>query len=159
MTKEQLAEALDGVQYGEEDDLINSLEAESPEQDLVVVFGHSDDCVEIRGALNDEYGCSIYGPAFSLYYNFEEKMVSFTESLYGIVEDQHSILHGLFKIFGRKMLSVNSFVDPDEEYLFKFEPDNIPFSPFKVMDDGDLYCIGCVFSLEDVKKELGVGNE
>ena len=155
MTKEQLAEALDGVQYGEEDDLINTLEADGPEQDLVVVFGHSDDCVEIRGALNDEFSRS----GFSLYWNFEHNRVGFVENLEGVVEDQRDVLDGLFSTFGRKMLCVNNVASWDADYLFQFEPDSIPFTPFKVMDDGELYCIGCVFSLEDVKKELGVGDE
>lgn len=155
MTKEQLAEALDGVQYGEEDDLINTLEAESPEQDLVVVFGYSDDCVEIRGALNDEFSRR----GFSLYWNFEHNRVGFVENLEGLVEDQRDIIDGLFDTFGRKQVAVKNVARWDWDFLFQFEPDNIPFAPFKVMDGEELYCIGCVFSLEDVKKELGVGND
>jgi hypothetical protein len=52
MTKEQLAEKLNGVQYGDETNM--DVEREARESGLVIVFGASDDLVEFRGAINDE---------------------------------------------------------------------------------------------------------
>jgi hypothetical protein len=58
MTKEELAAILNDREYGAE---ITEIEAKLAKKDgLVVVFGHSDDCVEFRGAIEDEaYGDSI----------------------------------------------------------------------------------------------------
>lgn len=55
MTKEQLAERLNGRQYGGE--LNREEEKLAKESGLVVIFGASDDLCEMRGAIDDEFGC------------------------------------------------------------------------------------------------------
>jgi hypothetical protein len=84
--------------------------------------------------------------------------VRLVDALYEYTNDDFSAIFGLFQRLGRGMVMVDNVVD-NADYLFQFEPRNIPFASFKVMDEDDLYCIGCVFSLEDVKKELGVSND
>lgn len=54
MTKEEFAKLLDGRGYGEE--ITEDEEVLAKKNDLVVVFGYSDDNVELRGAINDEVG-------------------------------------------------------------------------------------------------------
>jgi hypothetical protein len=55
MNKDELAKLLDGRQYGVE---INEKEAQLARgNNLVVVFGASDDLMELRGAIYDEVGC------------------------------------------------------------------------------------------------------
>lgn len=54
MTKEKIAAMLDGRQYGEITDAETAL---AKENDLVVIFGASDDLCEFRGAIYDEFDC------------------------------------------------------------------------------------------------------
>lgn len=55
MTKEQLAERLNGRQYGRE--ITREEEKLAKESGLVVIFGASDDLCEMRGVIDDEFGC------------------------------------------------------------------------------------------------------
>ena len=62
LTKEQMAALLEGRQYGEE--ITKEEEAQAKASGLVVIFGYSDDNIELRGAIHDEVGawegCDIY---------------------------------------------------------------------------------------------------
>ncbi len=159
MTKEQLAAALDGVQYGEEDDVLKRFNLS--QTDFVVVYGASDDLAEVRGALNDEFGVGTkYGSiAFRLYHNYESGLIDFVENLELSGDFNESTTELIFSALGRDVVEFANVAKANEHHLFQFESDNIQFAPFKVMDEDELYCIGCVFSLEDVKKELGVSND
>lgn len=55
VTKDTLANLLNGRQYGEE--ISPEVEAEAKKAGLVVVFGASDDLIEFRGAIHDEADC------------------------------------------------------------------------------------------------------
>ena len=55
MTLKQFAEILNGREYGCE--ITKEEEALAKELGFVVVFGYSDDNVELRGAIDDEIGC------------------------------------------------------------------------------------------------------
>ena len=54
MTSKELAALLDGNKYGNE--ITKEQEALAAENGLVVVFGYSDDNVELAGAFDDEVG-------------------------------------------------------------------------------------------------------
>ena len=54
MTSKELAAQLDGNQYGNE--ITKEQEIIAAGNGLVVVFGYSDDNVELRGAIDDEVG-------------------------------------------------------------------------------------------------------
>ena len=54
ITKEQLAARLNGRQYGDEITREGKL---AKENGLAVIFGASDDLCEMRGAIDDEFGC------------------------------------------------------------------------------------------------------
>ena len=58
LTKEQLAAKLNGRSYRSE--ITPEEERLAKENRLVVVFGASDDLVELRGAINDELGLSAF---------------------------------------------------------------------------------------------------
>ena len=55
MTLKEFANGLDGRQYGCEITVFE--EKRAKELGFVVVFGYSDDCAELRGAIYDEIGC------------------------------------------------------------------------------------------------------
>ena len=54
MTKEQLAELLNGNEY--RDEMTKEQEQAAKENNLLVLFGASDDLLEMRGAIYDEAG-------------------------------------------------------------------------------------------------------
>ena len=55
MTKEELAAMLDGRQYFNE--TTPEIEEIARENNLLIVYGQSDDLCEFRGAISDEFGC------------------------------------------------------------------------------------------------------
>ena len=54
MTKEQLAELLNGNEY--RDEMTKEQEQAAKQNNLLVLFGASDDLLEMRGAIRDEVG-------------------------------------------------------------------------------------------------------
>ena len=56
MNTKELAALLNGREYGSE--ISKAEEAQAKADGLVVVFGYSDDNVELRGAIHDEIGAS-----------------------------------------------------------------------------------------------------
>ena len=55
ITAKELADRLDGRQYLHE--ISKAEEQIAKDSDLLVVFGFSDDCCELRGVIDDEIGC------------------------------------------------------------------------------------------------------
>ena len=73
MTKEQLAARLSGRQYG--DEITREEEQTAKENNLVVIFGASDDLCEMRGAIYDEFDC--YGGGDIECEEYPEKLRAF----------------------------------------------------------------------------------
>lgn len=135
MTKEQLAERLNGVQYGDETNV--EIEREARESGLVIVFGASDDLVEFRGAINDEGS----GLRTAL---VDRK---------GLLPDRDQIENDteLEALFARWKTARR--IDPlwckEPGYSWTYKTD-IPHSTFEVLEDEDFYCRGIVFALSSV---------
>ena len=125
---------IDGKEYCHEMDGINR--AELAELGVVVVFGGSDDLMEFRGAIDDEIGADGGTTA-------------------------HITLEGLFKNdcengdcpYAEKLKkdcpTIEAIWDRDG-ISWQYETD-IPHITFKIMEDGDVYCIGIIFRLTDVR--------
>jgi hypothetical protein len=123
-----MAKKLNGREYGHE--ITPEEETEAKENNLVVVFGASDDLMEFRGAIYDEF-----------------------DAWNGTVIDLYK--DGLIDITPAKTMENNldqkieAIWDPPEYegvswvYLTK-----IPHATFDVMEDGEVYCKGIVFSLD-----------
>jgi hypothetical protein len=138
LTKEQLAETLNGNEYGNE--ITKEQEQQAKESGLVVVFGYSDDNMELRGALNDEFGC----------YNGGE--IKFTKEGKEIDEDDMEVLEKYNVV--PKLNTIDAvwdepFDETDERCSFQYKTD-IPHSKFRIMEDEELYCVGIVFNLSDL---------
>lgn len=139
LTKEQLAARLDGREMGDE---ITGEEMQAAKAaGLVVVFGHSDDCVEFRGAIRDEG-----------YPNEESDVWLDRKGLKKIDEDDQEVLerHGVLNAFmrGAVAVSANHGTNPsgfDWEITTK-----IPHATFDIMEDGEKFCRGIVFSINDL---------
>lgn len=129
MTKEELADQLNGNEYRSE--YTKEQMKLAKENSLVIVHGASDDLIEFEGGISDEYG------------SFEGGSVRITKK-HNIKEakpDSENVIHGFWCPKNDEGKVIASWV---------FSTD-IPHSTFKIMEDDEVYCIGLVFSLSDLK--------
>lgn len=146
MTTKELAEKLDLCEYGSE--IGTKLEAEAKESGLVVVFGYSDDGTEFRGAINDETGCGEIKFTKTGKFLTEEMLENIEE-----IEDELEIKIPLpINTIEAIWCAENEQGKTIASWTYKTD---IPHETFRVMEDvmedEDLYCIGIVFSVNDLK--------
>lgn len=134
MNAQELASLLNGREYTRE---VMPDEAFNARNDgLVIVFGASDDLMELRGATDDEIDCYGGGTAY------------LTSA--GILRnecDEDNCPY--FCQIKSKAATIKAIFDRDG-YTWVYETD-IPHHTFDVMEDGNKYCRGIVFALADVK--------
>lgn len=140
MNKKELAELLNGRKYREE--ITSEEEKKAKDNNLVVVFGASDDLCEFRGAIDEELG-AWDGNSFKV----KKKKLSVKElggRNVGWIEN---------KVEGKNVIN-QIWAPQDEEQQtiasWKFQTE-IEHETFKIYDDYELYCIGIVFSIDDLK--------
>ncbi|MDR0905799.1 MAG: hypothetical protein LBN00_06460 [Oscillospiraceae bacterium] len=140
MTAKELAQILYGREYGNE--ITRAEEAAAKEAGLVVMFGYSDDNVEVRGAFNEEYGAY---EGTTLHLTAE----GFLESPY---DDREACEDCKFykRELARSRTIIVRWCLPDAEAVWTFETD-IPHEVFKIYDDGDSFCVGIVFDIKDLE--------
>ena len=134
MTKEQLAEQLDGCEIGEE--VSKKLGSLAKENGLVVIFGASDDLMEFRGAIDDE--CGAYDGTIALIDS--EGLLPEREQ----IEDDE-ILERFF-IRRKTAKNVEALWCKEANYSWTFETD-IPHASFDVMEEKEKYCRGIVIEI------------
>ncbi len=110
------------------------LMAQAEKDGIVVVMGSSDDLVEIYGAFRDEAGCYGGGSRFYLDAN-------------GIIEKPDCDCKYAEEWYQDKCNGgwVEAVWDDHGPWTYNT---NIPHEKFNVMEDGEIYCIGIVFSLD-----------
>ena len=135
MDKNELAKVLNGREYGNEID--RELEQAAKESELVVVFGASDDLMEFRGWVNEELDAYNGTTAF------------FGRD--GLIERQCNDKNCPYEEKRRKEGFTVEAVWGREYASWEFETD-IDHSTFKVMEDGEVFCVGIVFGKEDVEE-------
>lgn len=141
MTKESLAELLNGREYRNE--ISNEEEKIAELNDLVVVFGASDDLLEFRGVVDDEIGCFDGGNAYLV--KKKKGWTVMDESDYDEKKEQMEEFDSHF--IGHEIEAVWSPDEPECSWLIKTE---IPHATFDIMEDGELYCRGVVLSVKDL---------
>jgi hypothetical protein len=135
MTKEELAARLNGRQYGHEITEAESIEARSAR--LVVVFGYSDDNTEFIGAFHDEVP------------SWDETEIYVSKS--GVLpkhdkEDCSCDFCGYEEAKSKcELITARLASGP---YVWETK---IPHATFEIMEDGDVYCRGIVFSIDDIR--------
>lgn len=147
ITKEELAERLNGRMYGSE--LYPVDENLAKESGLVVLFGQSDDLIEFRGAIYDEQGASEFGE------------VHFTKKGKFIDEDKISEIRQIEEDWEVEINIKLNTIETIWDDLVKTDDGNIhcswqykteiPHSTFDIFEDDDLYCRGIVFDINDLK--------
>ncbi len=138
MNAKQLAALLNGREYLHE---ITDEEAEQAKSaGLVVVVGASDDLIEFRGAIFDEGDCYDGGTIL-----FDARGV--IPSWESASESEESAKD----YFERKAKArtIEALWAKEPRYSWTYKTD-IPHETFEIVEDGEPYCRGIVFSLSDL---------
>ena len=135
MTSKELAALLDGNQYDNE--ITKEQEAIAADNGLVVAFGYSDDNVVLCGAIDDEVGAFV-GTTFHV-----------TRDGVLWAPDCNCDECKYFEIAKRAASEIRAIWHNSGEATWTFET-TIPHETFRIYEDGELFCIGIVFSLNDL---------
>lgn len=139
MNAKELAEKLNGSEYP------FRLKPEGAEEikdaGLVIVFGYSDDLIEVRGAIRDESGC----------FNGATRLIDGEGFLpaYDDICDEEVEAEKYFarKPKAKKIEAVWGDTPPEPAWTYETD---IPHETFLIMEDGEVYCRGIVFTLQDL---------
>ena len=136
LTAKELAAMLNGRQYRQE--ISSNEEQKAKDSGLVVVFGYSDDCVELRGVIDDEVGA----------YNGTTIFVSRDGKLLYNSNCCHDSDCLYYQAAVDAAITVEA-IRHNGNPCWTFET-SIPHETFSIFEDGELFCEGIVFSLEEV---------
>jgi len=139
MNAKELAMLLTGREYGKEIDRTEEHQAKAA--GLVVAFGASDDLLELRGAIHDEtYPDSGIGARVDA-----KGVVPTFEAAY---DDGEDALRDYFKREnGGAVIRAAWEGEPGYSWIISTD---LPHETFEIVEDGELYCRGIVFSLADL---------
>jgi hypothetical protein len=137
MTAKELAEQLDGGEYGSEITIEQGRAAKAA--GLVVVFGASDNLMLFRGAIYDEVD----------YYDGEESyLVAYLDAT-GLLVNRCEHDCPYFRRLQESAVPLRANWDQDGfSWTYTL---GVPHEKFRIHEDGEPYCEGIVFKLSDVK--------
>lgn len=135
MTIKEFAEMLSGREYGME---ITSIEFDRAAiAGLIAVYGYSDDNVEFAGAIDEEIGA------------YNGATIYLTPN--GIIQEPDCDRDDCpyFTKEREKAKTIKAVWHYESRPCWTFETD-IPHETFNIYEDGELFCVGIVFSVEDL---------
>lgn len=140
MNAKELAAKLNGRETGKE---ISKVEAaEAKKHGLVVVFGASDDLIEFQGAIDEEVGA----------YDGTEAILTKLGVLVSECGDGEDCPY--FQAIEQRHVEAGNVVeavwDDGSGPAWTFKT-SIPHETFEIMEEGSVWCVGIVFSIDDVK--------
>ncbi|MBY0243034.1 MAG: KTSC domain-containing protein [Burkholderiaceae bacterium] len=137
LSKELLAMLLHGRQSGSE--ITKEEEVQAKAAGLVVIFGASDDLMELRGAVNDEFNCYDGGTAHI--------------DAAGLLPERENIDDDmeLVNYHARRPLAntVEALWCAEEGCTWTYRT-TVPHATFEIMEDDLVYCRGIVISVADL---------
>lgn len=140
MTPQEMADQLDGRQYPLD---ISKEEREfMKQQGLVVVYGASDDLMEVDGAIRDEGDC-YNGETFQI---DKEGILESWESAKDNMESEESFQRYFRRKEDAKQIEA---IWNEDDISWQYKTD-IPHATFTILEDDDVYCIGIVFSIGEL---------
>lgn len=131
MTIKELALNLNGCEYRNE--ITDELAGRAKTNEFVIVFGASDDLMEFRGAIDDEIGCYDGGSAYIIREGLLENKC----------EDGDC---PNFETKKEKAKEIKAIWQDEDSPAWTYKTD-IPHETFEILEDGEVYCRGIVFSL------------
>lgn len=136
MTAKELAQMLNGREYG--DEITGEESRLAKESGLVVVFGYSDDNTEFRGVFYEEVGTYDGGVL-----HITKEGVQYNRKC-GNEECPY------YKAYVERERTIEAVWDDKEVGAAWFYKTDIPHETFNIYEDGELFCVGIVFSVEDL---------
>ena len=135
MTSKELASQLDGNKYGSE--ITKEQESLAADNGLVVVFGYSDDAVELCGKIDDEVGA------------FDGTTFYVTQD--GVLQEPDCGFEGCkyFKAAISAAGEIKAIWGNTGNPCWTFETD-IPHDTFRIYEGDELFCVGIVFSVYQI---------
>lgn len=134
MTKEQLAEKLNGREMGEE--MLGVIERDAKESGLVVIFGASYDLTEFRGAIYDEVAC------------YNGAIIKLHAS--GPLSDHEERCKCKFcgyEAAASKCANVEAVWSQEDDQPCWTYKTTIPHATFEILEGAEIYCRGIVIEL------------
>lgn len=119
-----VATKMNGLPYLSEDTVMKDIRAYCKENGIVVCYGQSDDLMELDGAIYDEYDC------------YDGGTICIDEN--GDKADAN-IYYPITAVWAKDNIS----------WQYEFEPKH---EVFIIYEDGDIYCKGIVFFVDDLKR-------
>ena len=142
MTPKDIAEKLNGIEYNH--DFLSNLEvvaAAAKQHGVVIVYGASDDLMEFEGAFRKELGAPC------------EARIGRSGPLKPWSEIDHDDIEEARDYFNTERegkWSIESLWEQEPGISWTFKT-NIPHETFNIMEYGDVFCRGIVFSINDLK--------
>jgi hypothetical protein len=140
MTKEELAKQLNGREYGSETTRTDINHARA--HGLVIVYGASDDLMELEGAIEDEGGC-YEGGEFLI---DSEGLLPDRDDI--DLDDDDELEEWVTRRKKAKKLTAVRFGEGQPAWSYETD---IPHATFDIKEDGEVYCRGIVFSVDSIK--------
>ena len=153
----EIAAQLNNIEYPCRID--DSIIEQAKANNIVIVFGASDDLIEFRGAINDENGIGeedvtlidnegvLHIGANGYFTDLKYQPDSISECRKAIDRFDNSVPVASVWCPNNKQSGLwlpNDGSGPSWVYSV---PEHIEWEPFNVMEDGSLYCVGIVFKL------------
>ena len=126
MDIKEFAKSNSGKEYGYPQFAKEEIET-AKENGFVIVYGASDDLMELEGAIYDEVGC------------YDGGVVRINENGVSGCKDDKYI----------EALWCKNVDDTKSDIAWQYNTD-IPHEPFMIYEDGEPYCRGIVFSIDDL---------
>ena len=144
MNLKEWAQLLNGREYTEE---VTSEESKQMAADgIIAAYGASDDLLEFSGALNDECG-AWEGTDVRLHKSSEGEIELLSEGELDAVSD--NVLKRMKTQIDR-MLIIKAIWCPKELKTSWLIETSIPHEKFDIFEEGELYCRGIVFHVDNV---------
>lgn len=139
MTKEEIANMLNGIEYCAD---YSDIAKQAKDNGFIIVSGASDDLVEFDGAIRDEGGSFDGGDVY-----FDRK---------GVAQDGEKLANKITAVWCGKVGNkpagdLEEFQAENGKVIAWAYKTDIPHATFMMYEDGEPYCRGIVFSIEDVK--------
>lgn len=139
MNAGELAEKLSGSEYPVR--IPEELARQAKSANLVIVYGASDDLMEFEGAIYDEVGAC---DGATVYVDSEGIVPDFDS----VDKEDKKALKNYFDRDG-KGKKIEALWCAEGDYSFTYHTE-IPHATFEVVEDGEPYCRGIVFSMGDL---------
>lgn len=136
-TMKEFAEMLSNRSIGEE--ICKDEKRRAADLGLVVVYGYSDDNVELRGAIDEEVGA----------YDGTTIRLTKTGVLQGPACDSAENCECPYFAAAKNAAKTIEAMWGAGGVSWTFKTD-IPHETFNIYEDGELFCVGIVFSMEDL---------